>query len=409
MKKSIYIVLFGLLLSMGIASCDNDSDLLFDETAAQRKEGANKEYNDALKSSEQGWLFQYFPEETQKYGGYNFVVKFAEDDHVTVWSENMADITMPETSMYDVISYGGPVLTFNTYNSIMHEFATPSADEYLAKDGDFEFLIMSNEKDVMTVKGIKTGNIMRLTRMTEAPEVYLQKIKTVSKLFKGASLLGSINGADIEMNLVNHRLVFNYTENDEIKSEEAAFISTPTGISFYEPLTILGVTVQYLTLNFETNQLVSAGGEIVIDIIQAPIDIAASSWSIDTNIEADRSDAVKAAWDAANAANALPYPLGTTMYLGSTLAGEAPSLSLTIAPYWVQYNLSFGGVKGQPDYVSINKVQGGVNWSFVSFFDPLVDFIVDNAPYTVEMDDADNPTEVKMTSASNADVWFVLR
>ena len=69
MKKNIYIVLFGLLLSMGVASCDNDTDLLFDESAAERKAGANKEYNEALKFSDQGWLFQYFPEETQKYGG----------------------------------------------------------------------------------------------------------------------------------------------------------------------------------------------------------------------------------------------------------------------------------------------------------------------------------------------------
>jgi len=410
MKKNIYIVLFGLLLSMGVASCDNNTDLLFDETAAQRKESANKEYNEALKSSEQGWLFQYYPEETQKYGGYNYVVKFAEKDAVTVWYEDMADFTAPETSMYDVISYGGPVLTFNTYNSLMHHFANPSSAEYLAKGGDYEFLIMSNENDVITVKGTKTGNTMRLTKMTEAPEVYLEKIKAVSKLFKGSSLEGTINGSEVGIGLNAHRIVFNYIENEEIKSIKAAFISTPTGISFHEPLTILGITVESLTLNFETNQLVSEGGEIVIDIIQAPIDMTASVWSIKTSVETDRSDAVQAAWDAANAANGLPFPLGTEMYLGkSTLSGEAPSLSLTIAPYWAQYNLSFGGVKGQPDYVSIKKEQGGVNWSFVLFFDPLVDFIVDNAPYSVEMDNADNPTEVKMTSVSDPTVWFILR
>jgi len=202
MKKNIYIVLFGLLLSMGVASCDNNTDLLFDETAAQRKAGANKEYNDALKSSEQGWLFQYFPEETQKYGGYNFVVKFAENDQVTVWSENMSDFTAPETSMYDVISYGGPVLTFNTYNSLMHEFATPSAAEYLAKGGDFEFLIISNEDDVMTVKGIKTGNTMSLIKLTETAEEYLNKTKAVSDFPSGASFGTIINGNAVNVFLM---------------------------------------------------------------------------------------------------------------------------------------------------------------------------------------------------------------
>jgi len=266
MKKSIYIVLFGLLLSMGVVSCDNNTDLLFDETASQRKEGANKAYNDALKSSEQGWLFQYFPEETQKYGGYNYVVKFNQHDSVTVWYEDMADFTKPETSLYDIISYGGPVLTFNTYNSLMHHFANPSASEYLAKGGDFEFLIMSNENDVITLKGIKTGNILRMTKLTESAETYLNKVKPAVKLLKWASLEGEVNGTEVSMKLNDHSLSIAYFENEEIKSEEAPFICTEKGIHFIKPLSILGITVDDLTLNASTKQLISANGEVKIDI-----------------------------------------------------------------------------------------------------------------------------------------------
>ena len=416
MKKNIYIVLFGLLLSMGVASCDNDTDLLFDESAAERKEGANKEYNDALKSSEQGWLFQYYPEETQKYGGYNFVVKFAEDDQVTVWSENMADFTQPETSTYNIISYGGPVLTFDTYNSIMHEFATPSAAEYLAKGGDYEFLIMSNEDDVITVKGIKTGNDLILTKMTEDPEVYLQKIKDVSKLFKGSSFESTIKETPIEISVNAHRLTFNYSENGEIKSEKAAFIPMPTGISFYEPLTILGITVESLTLNIETNQLISEDGQIVIDIIQAPVDLTSAIWGIDTSVESDCCSALKAAWDKAYTDNSNAYGevLYKHVFLGQSIAGGGnigfSMVSLYSGGNWkAHYNLDFRGVLGHPTYLNIVKGSEGLNWSYYTYLSPILDLIANNAPYTIETDDDNDPKVVKLTSVGNPDIWFTLR
>lgn len=402
-------MLFGLLLSMGVASCDNDSDLLFDETAAERKESANKEYNDALISSEQGWLFQYFPEETQKYGGYNFVVKFAENDQVTVWSENMSDVTMPETSMYDVISYGGPVLTFNTYNSIMHEFATPSAAEYLAKGGDFEFLIMSNERDVITVKGIKTGNTMSLIRMTETAEEYLTKSKAILDFTSGASFGTIINGNAVNVFLNDHQFTFSYTEDDEAKLDKAPFIYTDKGLHFYAPITVLGATAQDFILNTETKQFTSTDGDMAIDILFAPVNLTLARWTIDTAVEADRSDAIRAALVEAFYANVDVWNEALDQTIGLGMGYGGIGFSIWSDNYQIHYDLSFGGVLGYPDYLNISKMGGGYNWSYYTHLMPLVDIIADNAPYIPEMDNADNPTEVKMTSAVNPDVWFVLR
>lgn len=413
MKKNIYSVLLGLLLSIGFVSCDNSTDLLFDETAAQRKAGANKAYNDALKSSEQGWLFQYFPEKTQKYGGYNFVLKFAEKGQVTVWSENMADLTKPETSMYDVISYGGPVLTFNTYNSIMHEFANPSRAEYLGKGGDYEFLIISHENDVITLKGIKTGNVLQMTKMTEPAEAYLAKIKVVNNFFKNSALTANIKGTEMDISFRDHHMIFNYTEKDELKSEKVPFIPTPTGISFYKPLSILGITGQDLILKPETNQFVSANNEMIVNVAFAPIDLTKSRWVILTAYESQRSAAFKAAWDQAYAANAKgpngSLPLSKVINLGQTLNNGSVGLTTKIGSYFVHYNLIFGGVKGHDDYVSIKKVNGGTNWQFVPYFNVLVNVVADNAPYKAEMNDADNPTVVKLTSVADPTVWFILR
>ena len=419
MKKNIYIVLFGLLLSMGAASCDNDSDLLFDETASQRKEGANTEYNDALKSSELGWLFQYFPEETQKYGGYNFVVKFNQHDSVTVWSEKMDgfDFTKPETSLYDVISYGGPVLTFNTYNSLMHEFANPSASEYLAKGGDYEFLIQSYQDGIMTVKGTKTGNTMSLIKMTETAEEYLTKSKAISDFTSGASFGTIIDGNAVNVFLTDHVFTFSYTEDDEVKFDEAPFIFTDKGIHFYEPITVLGTTAQDFILNTETNQFTSIDSDMAIAIIFAPVNLTLARWGIDTSVETDRSAAVKEAWDQAYIADANTWgeDLYSTVFMGlcsetfQDIGISFYSFTSSGSAYRAHYNLSFGGVLGHDDYLNVIKIDEGFNWTWYGHFEPFVNLITDNAPYAVEMDDADNPTEIKMTSVANPDVWFILR
>ncbi|WP_461641138.1 DUF4302 domain-containing protein [Labilibaculum euxinus] len=417
MKKNIYIVLFGLLLSMGVVSCDNNTDLLFDESAAQRKTTAITEYNEALKSADQGWLFQYFPEETQKYGGYNYVVKFNQHDSVTVWSELMPDVTKPEISFYDVISYGGPVLTFNTYNPLMHYFANPSAQEYLAKGGDYEFLIMSNEKDVMTVKGIKTGNIMRMVRMTETFDEYFKKTQVVSDFLSGASLGTLIDGTEVNIILGGRQLILNYSENDEVISETVAFIYTDKGIRLYEEVDILGITAQDFTLNTEAKQLVSTDGKMTIDIAFAPVDLTLARWSFDTSVETDRSAAIKEVWDLANDADAKAWgeSLYPNIFMGLCYAayGDIGISMYSVTPankmYRSHYNLGFGGVVGHDDYLSITKLSSGQYWQYYGHFQPIVNVVVDNAPYKVELDDANNPSVVKLTSVANPDVWFVLR
>ncbi|WP_321281023.1 DUF4302 domain-containing protein [Marinifilum fragile] len=414
MRKNIYLVLFGLLLGIGAVSCDNESEDLFEQTAAERKNEAIKEYDEALKSAENGWLFQYFPEEEQKYGGYNYIVKFKEQDSVIVWMEGEAD---PETSMYDVIAYGGPVLTFNTYNSLMHEYATPSVAEYNAKGGDFEFLLMSNEDDVITLKGIKTQNKMRLIKMTETPEEYFAKTKEVMDFLVGASMGTTIKETPVTVIPGNRVLTFNYNDGKENVSEDVAFLPTDKGIRLYEAIEILGVSAQDFTLNKEAKQFTSDNGELTIDIAFAPVDLTKARWSINIAEEADRSAAVKAAWDVAYGANAKTWgeALYSEVFLGLCYekSGDIGSsfYSFTSAgkAYRSHYNLSFGGVVGHDDYLNVIKLNGGFNWKWYGHLESMVNFISDNAPYKTEVDNADDPTVVKLTSVNNPDVWFVLR
>ena len=47
------------------------------------------------------------------------------------------------TSQYDIISDMGPVLTFNTYNAILHYFTEPKGSSDVdGMAGDYEFVFM---------------------------------------------------------------------------------------------------------------------------------------------------------------------------------------------------------------------------------------------------------------------------
>jgi hypothetical protein len=412
MKNIIYIALFSFALSIMGTSCDNETEMLFEETASQRKTAAVEQFQKALKSSDQGWLFQYFPGEDMSYGGYSYVVKFDDNDSVVVWFEKMSDLTQPYVSLYDVISYGGPVLTFNTYNPYMHYFATPSGAEYNAKGGEYEFLLMSEESGMITMQGTKHGTTILLTKMTEPAEDYMSRVKDIADFIMGASYSATINGTEVSLLEMNRNFIFEYSIDGKDSSNVVPYIVTDTGISFYEEVEILGQNVRDFTLDKENNQLISTEGNVIIDIIFAPIDFTGTYWIIDTETEANRSATFMEVLTQVDEANKVAYPqfpLSKMIFLGQPFEGDDPGFVMGLGPYYIQYYLSFTGVKGHEDYLNIGKIGGGQNWQAVPHVNPLLNLMVDNAPYQVALDDAENPTGYKLTSVENPSIWFIIQ
>ena len=75
MNKIFKLSLLLLALPMLMTSCLKDDDEVFGESASQRLQKALDEARTVLRSSEKGWVMDYYVGDDSSYGGYAFTVK----------------------------------------------------------------------------------------------------------------------------------------------------------------------------------------------------------------------------------------------------------------------------------------------------------------------------------------------
>lgn len=222
-------------------SCSNNEDDLFDEAPSIRMQQMLSNTQRVLVSADKGWAFDYYPDRNLSYGGFAYVVSFTET-HATVGAE----IKPGEfcTSLYKLTNDNGPVLSFDSYNEIMHYFAKPDSDHPQAYDGDFEFIILDVKDDVIKLRGKRTGNDMYMYRLDRDPVDYLNDVVDMSYDICLPDLVGSIGSTSltglIDPDVRNMTLKW----GDESASEY--FVPTDNGIRFLNPLTVEGVEISSL-------------------------------------------------------------------------------------------------------------------------------------------------------------------
>lgn len=181
MKKSLILPIFAAALALG--SCNSDDVRVFDESAADRLENSKQNNFDMLCADGGKWAMEYFANTDEP--GYLFVMEFRPDKSVTITSDHkwIDNKETAETSMWDVITDNGVVLTFNTYNKVFHVFSDPAnitgpnapkdsngqdEDETgYGHEGDYEFMIMSHES---------TDSRIRLRGKKHALSAYLVRL-----------------------------------------------------------------------------------------------------------------------------------------------------------------------------------------------------------------------------------------
>jgi len=162
-NKTIFLLAASALVLIG---CNRDEGNLFDTPAALRMNQTLENAEQVLTTAEYGWEFLYFP--NPESAGNNIFVQFNENGNAIATGHDVltkgSPIVTDNNSTWELASDYGPILTFNTYNKVLHAWADPQTDGdgYL---GDYEFLILSATQDQVRLKGKKHGGYSILNRL----------------------------------------------------------------------------------------------------------------------------------------------------------------------------------------------------------------------------------------------------
>lgn len=298
MKKFLYIATIIATVATATTSCKNEVDDLFDKSAADRTQEAQDEYTNALTANGGKWVLEYFTNSDEP--GYIYIFTFDKNGSVKIsgknkWIENKFK---SETSAWEVISDNGPVLTLNTYNTIFHLFANPnnvidpdaSSDETdetgYGHYGDYEFMLMEADENVVRLKGKKWGvtHYLRKLDADTDDEAYLAQIDQMK-----ANILSAKFGKQILTDATGERFVLKggasgvftaYPEaGDEITQISSRnFIVTSTGIRFMVPFEIQRAAVGAEPLVVEEFVYDETDGKLV-EVAENPAVITGPAFS----------------------------------------------------------------------------------------------------------------------------------
>ncbi len=274
MKRILYLIFMASILSLH--SCVKDEENIFDSSSSERMAEALTEYDSILTEAPNGWVMSYYPEEDHSIGGYVFLCSFNSDGEVTVASEITTDNYEPGdqvTSLYKLISDEGPVLSFDTYNEIFHYFSEPSSSDVDGYSGDYEFVFTSVSSDSIIMKGKKYENKIIMTPLEEGVDwgEYIQKILDIeeSSAFGTYNLFLNNSQEDTVATVTQsgRAFEFEYADGDEKTTEQVSFIYTTTGIRFYEPFSIDGVTMENFDWDSNNSTFVCTDSNVTATIV----------------------------------------------------------------------------------------------------------------------------------------------
>lgn len=268
--KKIFSVLFApAFVIAAFTSCNNEEADIWSESSIERLEDVQKSYAEILTSAENGWEMQYFP--TVSSAGYIINVKFNADGSVVAamknqWTDDVYKESEP--SLWSVNIDNGPILSFDSYNSLIHIFSDPkeipgtSYGNGLGMEGDYEFIMIdvpADEDGVITLKGKKRGTYAYLTRIP-AGEDWENRINSAydmrqTMLVNNPSPMAlTVNGKEYNMWYQKAVDQINIVEvgGDTITQEKLFhYVFNSRGLFLLEPFDLVeGAYYQW----FETNQ-----------------------------------------------------------------------------------------------------------------------------------------------------------
>ena len=193
-------------LIWGASACQKEGIRVFEETSAVRMKENLADIAQVLTSPQHGWYLEYLLNEDLSgatTGSYSMLLQF-DGQKVTAWGDAEGS-AQPATSLYKLTTDDGPVLSFDSYNRVLHYFSTPSgtgtnaigqSGHYQGLGGDFEFLVLKATPDTVILQGKRGGVPMLMLPLDKEPseaivniintgnDMYVSNFVTEDKRFK---------------------------------------------------------------------------------------------------------------------------------------------------------------------------------------------------------------------------------
>lgn len=254
--RKCFAILAAAVLLSPLASCVKDQPEVFDKPSSARMQDYLENVRDILKDSAEGWALSYYP--GSKYATCYIGLKFTAQE-VTAYAQDKPEEAV--TSRYKLVADDGAVLSFDTYNAIIHYYSTPSQSLYQARGGDFEFEIMKVTAERITLRGKRSRNLCYLDRLSRNVSEFLAEMNEAEAKLDIVAFTGEVTGGLVEgfMDGTSHTLSIGRKGAEALEMLSARYMVVPGGIHFNEPFTFQGVTFQDFAYDSENGTLTGSG------------------------------------------------------------------------------------------------------------------------------------------------------
>lgn len=256
--KKIYQFTLISLAALSLTACLKDQADVFEEPSSARLENYLESVRTTLSDSQYGWVMSYYP--GSAYATCYIGLEFG-PQQVKAYSQ--ADPSTGVTSSYKFTKDDGAVLSFDTYNSVLHYFATSDSQHYQARGGDFEFDIMDVTPDRIKLRGKRSRNYCYLDKLNEPIKGYLERMNEAEQALDIVSFEGEISGGLVQgyLDASSHTLSIGRKGAESAEMVSVRYMVVPGGIHINEPFTFQGV--QFADFSYDAVAETFTGSGIV--------------------------------------------------------------------------------------------------------------------------------------------------
>lgn len=427
-ERFLCAVVVGYALATTLVSCSPETENVFGDSPAVRQQQACSQYYQILEGNDYGWAVDFYPSSLE-YGGIAYTARFF-DGQVTLACEQAIDnrsvsgryaVGQEVTSDYRIVNGRGVMLTFDTYNALLHYWSQPSGTDFDGYASDYEFTFVSACADSVVLRGVKHGNLLRMYPLQQSASDYITEVLAMrARLADTTRKRIVVDGATIPATVMENHM--EYTLDGTYR--DMPYVYTSKGLRFYQPVVINGVSAIEVRLDEATQSLQSPDGRMLLPVPTALERFcgATTQWHFiygKTDDSYEMCDELRTIVKLAiGTLGKEKYETMTDMYIGlNKLSRAEDSQRIVIGwttgysswGYEVCYGLEMNVIDEQAGTIAIRATESGNLFYNYTLFQPILDFVATGSPYVLTFDNPDSPTAVTLTSLADAGKWFKLQ